>query len=154
MSLREEMHSLVGQITSSSETRRASLSSLRQEVAGQRESGRQHIHQLHQAHQRMARDLRSNLSRIRPGLDQEEAQRSSGVQRGMAEIRGERAAGQAVWRNFAGTQHGEKNGGTAPSTASEQGPSSPAQPREAQAPGGHRARSRDKSARGGQGGET
>ena len=139
MSLREEMQSLVGQISSARETRRANLSSIRQEVGGQ-------LHQLRQGHQRMARELRSNLSRVRPPLVQSEAQRKSGVQRQMSEIAGERAAGQAVWRNFVATGHGERNGGTAPSIASGQGSSLPAQPQEGAATGGHRARSRGKSA--------
>ncbi|MDO8751644.1 MAG: hypothetical protein Q7K03_10975 [Dehalococcoidia bacterium] len=128
MSLQAEMHSLVGQISSARETRRSSLSSMRQGVGGQ-------LHQLHQSRQRMARDLRSNLSRIRPSLHQGEQQRSAGVQRQMGEIAHSRAEGQAVWRTFIGTRHGEKIGGPAPSTA---------QPQEGAAPGGHRAKSRGK----------
>ncbi len=133
MSLREGMHSLVGQIGSARETRGTSLSSIRQGVVRQRESGRQFVHQLHQAHQRMAREMRT-------GLDQGETQRRSGVQRTMGEITGDRTAARAEWRSMAGARHGEQNGGSAPSTASDKGPGSPAQTSGKAAVSGHRAR--------------
>ena len=146
MSLQAEMHSLVGQIAGASEMRRASLSSLHQGVAGQRESGRQFVHQSHQGHQRMARDLRSNLSRVRRGLGQGETQRKSGVQGLIGEIASDRGAARAEWRNMTGARHVEKTGGPAPTNGSDQGSGSPAQTSGKAAASGHRPRSRGKSA--------
>lgn len=111
MSTREAMHSLTREIIGACEARAKGITTIKGEVATQKQATAAQLQELDKAHQAMARRQGAELARGRVALIQAEKQRKSHVHGLMRGIAQDHAGVRAEWQGLGRTLRALRNGG-------------------------------------------
>lgn len=110
MPTREEMRSLGQEIIGSYEARVVGIATLREEVASQRQAAQAQLHELHRAHQAMARKLRADLAKSVAHLKRDVGTMLKRFDAELKKVRADLAGGRDEWRKLTITMQAKRSG--------------------------------------------